>query len=308
MRKVGIVYDDIYLKHENPFGHPERTERLRSIMEALRGSDVWEQLVQIKPRKAAFEELEYVHSHSHVEHMKKFTGYADPDTYVSEGSLEAALYAAGGVMEAVDRCRAGEIGGAFCAVRPPGHHAERDGAMGFCLFNNVAVAARHAQKKGYEKVFIIDFDVHHGNGTQHIFEEDGTVFYFSTHQHPHYPGTGSQGETGRGAGEGTTANYPMTPGSGDKDYYMVYHDILPGLMDSFAPDMVLVSAGYDLLHSDPLANIRISTEGLRTILHGILSYRPEGREIPAVFALEGGYDVDALAQAVLLTIRELISS
>jgi acetoin utilization deacetylase AcuC-like enzyme len=308
VKKVGIVYDDIYLAHENPFGHPERTERLKSIMETLRGSDIWEQLLEIKPRKATFEELEYVHSHAHVEHMKRFTGYADPDTYVSEGSLEAALYAAGGVMEAVDRCRAGEIGGAFCAVRPPGHHAERDRAMGFCLFNNVAVAARHAQKKGYEKVFIVDFDVHHGNGTQHIFEEDGTVFYFSTHQYPHYPGTGSQDERGRGAGEGTTANYPMTPGSGDKDYYLVYHDILPGLMDSFAPDMVLVSAGYDLLHSDPLANISISSEGLRTILQGILSYRPEGREVPAVFALEGGYDVDALAQAVLLTLRELISS
>lgn len=235
--------------------------------------------------------------------MKTFLGYADPDTYVSEGSLEAALHAAGAVLEAVDRVEKGEIDRAFCAVRPPGHHAEADRAMGFCIFNNISVGARHAQRAGFRKVFIVDFDVHHGNGTQHIFEEDDTVFYFSTHQYPHYPGTGSQGEKGRGKGLGATANYPMPSGSGDREYFLIYHDILPGLIRDFAPDIIMVSAGYDLLSGDPLASTRISGEGIRDIVEGILS----ARQVPAVFSLEGGYNLRELADSVLLTLRVLLS-
>jgi acetoin utilization deacetylase AcuC-like enzyme len=181
MKKVGFVYDDVFLEHENPLGHPESKERLIHILRALKGSDIWDSLTHIKPRKATEEELLYVHTQKHVEAMKNNTGYADPDTYISPGSCNAALHAAGAVIEAIDGCQRGEIYRAFCAVRPPGHHAEAGRAMGFCLFNNVAVGARHAQRVGYEKVFIVDFDVHHGNGTQHMFEEDDTVFYFSTH-------------------------------------------------------------------------------------------------------------------------------
>jgi acetoin utilization deacetylase AcuC-like enzyme len=163
------------------------------------------------------------------------------------------------------------------------------------------VGARYAQRAGYRKVFIVDFDVHHGNGTQHVFEEDDTVFYFSTHQYPHYPGTGGLMEKGRGKGAGFTANYPMAAGSGDKEYFMVYSDILPGLIRKFEPDILLVSAGYDIHGGDPLAQIRITAEGLRAIVRGILS----GAEVPAVFALEGGYDLRALADSVLLTVRIL---
>jgi acetoin utilization deacetylase AcuC-like enzyme len=207
-------------------------------------------------------------------------------------------------MEAVDRCKSGEIESAFCAVRPPGHHAEAARAMGFCIFNNVAVAARYAQSVGYEKVFIADFDVHHGNGTQHIFEEDSTVYYFSTHQWPHYPGTGSEIERGRGEGEGFTYNIPMSSGSGDSEYTTAYNDVLPGLMDEFSPDIVLVSAGYDIHSRVPLSQISVSTEGVRNIVRGILS---GARGKPAVFALEGGYDLSALADAVVATVDELLA-
>jgi acetoin utilization deacetylase AcuC-like enzyme len=185
VKKVGFLYDDIFLKHEMPPGHPESPQRLVHILDTLRNSDFWNQLIHIRPRRALEEDILRVHTSKYFESIKSFTGFYDGDTYVSEHSFEAALFSAGAVIEAIDKCKSGDIERAFCAVRPPGHHAEADKAMGFCIFNNIAVGARYAQKIGYRRVFIIDFDVHHGNGTQHIFEEDDTVFYFSTHQYPH---------------------------------------------------------------------------------------------------------------------------
>jgi acetoin utilization deacetylase AcuC-like enzyme len=300
--KVGFVYDDIFLTHETPWGHLERKERLISIVNALKSSSLWDQLTHIKPRKASLEELEMVHSHSYVEKIKELRqGYLDPDTYLSKGSFEAALYAAGAVIEAIDRCRNGDLRRIFCAVRPPGHHAERDRAMGFCIFNNIAVGARYAQKIGYRKVFVIDFDVHHGNGTQHIFEDDDTVYYFSTHQYPHYPGTGRESETGQGRGKGFTTNVPMPYGSGDDKYFSTYNNVLPELMKQFSPDLVLVSAGYDIREEDPLSGIEVSDEGIRNIVRGTLSY-----PAPAVFTLEGGYNLDALSRSVVITIEEMM--
>lgn len=300
--KVGFLYDDIFLKHETPQWHPERKERLIHIVEALKGSGLWNRLVHIRPRKAGFDDVEMVHSPDYVQRVRGFgQGYLDPDTYVSEGSIEAALFAAGAVIEAVERCKKGEIERAFCAVRPPGHHAEADRAMGFCIFNNVAIGARYAQEIGYGKVFIVDFDVHHGNGTQHIFEQDDTVCYFSTHQYPFYPGTGGDSESGTGRGNGFTYNFPMGSGSGDKDFSHIYTDVLPGIMKEVDPDIILVSAGYDVLKDDPLAAIRVSDEGIRSIVRGILSF-----PAPAVFVLEGGYDLTALARAVIVTIEEMM--
>lgn len=302
MKRVGFVYDDVFLRHETPKWHPECKERLIAVLSTLRDSPQWTRLIHITPEKAGFDDIETVHTRTYLEKVKRMgEGYLDPDTYLSKGSLDAALFAAGAVMEAVQWCRKGDIERAFCAVRPPGHHAEADRAMGFCIFNNVAVAARFAQKIGYKKVFIVDFDVHHGNGTQHIFEGDDTVFYFSTHQYPHYPGTGRDSELGTGKGRGFTYNIPMASGSGDREYISAYSELLPPLIQRFGPDIVLVSAGYDIHKDDPLAAIRVSDEGVRIIVRSILSF-----PAPAVFTLEGGYDLDALAASVLITLEEMM--
>ncbi len=303
MKKTALIYDDIYLKHASQSGHPESPERLISIIDTLRGSDIWDSLIHLSPRKATDEELLSVHTVEHIERMKNLVGYADPDTYISEHSLEAALYAAGAILVAIDSCRSGDIERAFCAVRPPGHHAEADRAMGFCMFNNAAVGARYAQKLGYRKIFIIDFDVHHGNGTQNTFYGDPDVFYFSTHQWPHYPGTGRLEETGTNGAMDTTANFPMQAGAGIKEYGVIYNDILPEKISRFDPDMIIVSAGYDLLAQDPLSGIRITDEGISTIVSAIV----KSKDVPAVFTLEGGYDLEALAGSVLTTIKNLLS-
>ncbi len=307
MRKVGFVYSPVFLKHATPFGHPESKERLTAIIDILERAPFWKDVVLIEPSKAEYNDIELVHTHSYIEEVKNFgTGHLDPDTYLSKDSLEAALYAAGAVIKAVDQCKAGEIHRAFCAVRPPGHHAEAGRAMGFCIFNNIAIGARYAQKAGYRKVFIVDFDVHHGNGTQHAFYEDDTVFYFSTHQYPHYPGTGSGSEHGKGKGEGYTYNIPMRAGSGYKEFFAAYREVLPGLVRGFAPDILLVSAGYDIHANDPLAGLRVSDEGISTIVSGILLSPPDPENTPVIFALEGGYDLDALGNSVRITIEEML--
>jgi acetoin utilization deacetylase AcuC-like enzyme len=304
MKKVGFIYDDIFLKHEMPLGHPESGDRLISINDALKKSHFWNKLIHLTPEKAMKEDIIAVHTGSYYEKILKFTGYYDADTFVSELSVEAAHFAAGAVITAVAGCRKGVIDRAFCAVRPPGHHAEANRAMGFCIFNNVAIGARYAQKLGYEKVFIVDFDVHHGNGTQHIFEEDDSVFYFSTHEYPHYPGTGSDMERGRDRGAGFTYNIPMPHGAGDKDYFSAFHDYLPLQVSNFRPDIMLVSAGYDLHVKDPLAGIRVTNEGILSIVRSII-HSCSG--VPHVFCLEGGYNLFSLSESVLITIEELFS-
>lgn len=303
MKKVGFIYDDIFLKHATPDWHPERKERLIQIVSTLKESALWEHLMHIKPLRATYEEIALVHTHNYINRIKTSgVGHLDPDTYMSEETLEAALYAAGAVIEAVEQCKKGEIKRAFCAVRPPGHHAEAEKAMGFCIFNNIAIGARYAQKRGYKKVFIIDFDVHHGNGTQHIFEEDDTIFYFSTHEFPHYPGTGKSSERGIGKGKEYTFNIPMPQGSGDKEYVTAYQSTLPPLVKTFEPDIILVSAGYDLHKNDPLSGIKVSDEGIRSIIHSILSCSSN----PFIFALEGGYNLSALGESVKITIEEML--
>lgn len=304
MKKVGYLYDDIFLAHQMPPGHPESSDRLKAINDALRKSSCWEDLIHIDPKKAGKEDILAVHTGPYYERVLKFTGYFDADTYISDRSVEAAHVAAGAVVDAVRHCRDGKIDRAFCAVRPPGHHAEKDRAMGFCIFNNVAIGARYAQKLGYSRVFIVDFDVHHGNGTQHIFEEDDSVFYFSTHEFPHYPGTGGDMERGRGRGTGFTYNIPMHHGSGDKDFYSAYHDYLPPKVRDFGPDIILVSAGYDLHARDPLAGLRVTNEGIRSIVRSIIGSCPS---VPQVFCLEGGYNLFSLSDSVVITIEELLS-
>lgn len=299
--RTAFLYDDIFLEHETPQWHPENRNRLISIVNRLKGSSLWEKLIHPEFDMAGIDDVLLVHTPGYVKRLEKFgEGYIDPDTYISQRSLEVALFAVGALKKGLNLCKEGEVRRVFCAVRPPGHHAEADRAMGFCIFNNVAIAARYGQKIGYRKVFIIDFDVHHGNGTQHIFEEDDTVFYFSTHEYPHYPGTGSSSEMGRGKGAGYTKNLPMESGSGDKEYLHVYREVLPGIIKGFSPDIILVSAGYDIRAEDPLSSIRVSDQGIRGIVQSILSF-----DLPVVFSLEGGYNLKALADSVLTTVEEM---
>lgn len=302
-KKVAFIYDDIFLKHETPYGHPESKERLVAIVNHLKNAGLWDKLIHIKPRKATEKEIALVHEPRYIEKIKNSpAGYLDPDTYLSKDSYEVACYAVGAVLNAVDGVINKDFDRAFCAVRPPGHHAEADYAMGFCIFNNVAVGAAYARSKGLKKIFIVDFDVHHGNGTQHIFEDDCSIFYFSSHQFPFYPGTGREIETGRGQGQGCTYNVTLRAGSGNRDYLMVFQDILLQKIRSINPDLIFVSAGYDIHKDDPLSYINVSTDGVRSIVKSIL----ESTDAPKIFVLEGGYNLQALSESVKVTLEEML--
>jgi acetoin utilization deacetylase AcuC-like enzyme len=306
MKRVGFIYDDVCQRHEPPVWHPDSKDRLAAIHTVLKSSSLWPDLIPLKPRRAGNDDIARVHTREYIEKIRNFgAGELDPDTFLSAGSYEAALHAAGAVMEAVDQCLKGTIERAFCAIRPPGHHAEANQGMGFCIFNNVAVGARYALAQGYKRVFIIDFDAHHGNGTQHIFEEDDAVFYFSTHQYPYYPESGKDMERGIGKGTGFTYNVPILAGSGDKDYIYVYQNILPSIIQRMNPDMILVSAGYDIHVNDPHANIRVTHEGIRDIVRSILQ-SCSGASCPVIFVLEGGYDLPSLCDSVKITIEEML--
>lgn len=310
--KTGLVYDAIYLKHDTGAGHPERPERLTAIVDRLAQKGLLTNLVTLKPAAASLEWLITVHSLAYVERVRKScregNGFVDtPDAPASRDSYEAALHAVGGVQCAIDAVIEGRIRNAFCAVRPPGHHALRDKAMGFCLFNNVAVAAKYIQKKHQlGKVLIVDWDVHHGNGTQAVFYDDPTVLYFSTHQSPFYPGTGSAEEKGAGKGVGFTHNVPLAAGCGDDDYRRVFVEQLRSAAAAFKPDFVLISAGFDAAKDDLLGRMNVTPEGfasLTRIVKGIAQEYCHGR---LVAVLEGGYNLESLAAAVEAHMRVLM--
>jgi acetoin utilization deacetylase AcuC-like enzyme len=297
---VAFVYDPVFLEHDTGPSHPESPDRLRSILRHI--EPFKETLLWLSPQNVPYELLSAVHSPEHIDTIEQASSRElsiDADTPTSLHSYEAALKAAGAGICAIDAFAADKSASAFAAVRPPGHHATRDQAMGFCLFNNIAVAARYAQEAGFEKVLIVDFDVHHGNGTQSIFYEDPTVFYLSTHQYPAYPGTGSRNERGLGEGEGYTLNFPLSAGSGDDDILGVYEEELPKVVAFFDPDIILVSAGYDLHRADPLASLEVTTEAIGDIVSSIM----ECAKVPKLFFLEGGYNLEALGESVARTLR-----
>jgi acetoin utilization deacetylase AcuC-like enzyme len=296
--KVGIVYDPVYLGHDTS-EHPENRQRLEAIVLRLKETGLWEKLVHIVPRSATFEEMRRVHSERHIRYVRDLAesggGQIDADTVVSLHSYEAALYAAGGVESAVDAVMDGEVASAFALVRPPGHHATRDQAMGFCLFNNVAVAAAQAlDKYSLQRVLILDFDVHHGNGTQDIFADEPRVNYISVHQSPLYPGSGSMEERG----VGNMFNIPLPHGCGDNEYSQVYDEIVFPLGRRFNPQLILVSAGFDAHWSDDIASMCLSTSGYSQITHRIKALAQECCGGKVVFSLEGGYNLEALAENV----------
>ncbi|MBC7228338.1 MAG: histone deacetylase [Thermoflexales bacterium] len=273
-------------------------------MAALRDTGVLEQLTPVEARPATEEELARVHTPSYIAQVRRVAerggGHLDADTYMNARSYDAAVMAAGGLLALVEAVVEGRVRNGFALVRPPGHHALPDRGMGFCLFNNVAVAARHAQTlPGIRRVFIADIDVHHGNGTQAVFEADPTVFYFSTHEYPYYPGTGHWSEAGVGEGEGSVLNVPLPAGVGDQGFARVYKELVWPLARRFHPDLILVSAGYDSHWQDPLAMMQLSLTGYARIARELVAMAEELCGGRVVFTLEGGYHLDVLAHGVL---------
>lgn len=313
MKKTGFVYDDKYLEHVTGDWHPENSDRLKAIVKGLEESGLLEKLIPIKAAPADQRWIEAVH---HVRYIMRFREACElgmPDFDHSENSIcrasyDAALHAAGGVLKAIDKVMEGEIDTAFCAVRPPGHHAEVDKAMGFCYFNNVAVGARYLQRQwNVERVAILDFDVHHGNGTEHIFEADPTVFYYSIHEHPSfaYPGTGRDFDKGVGEGVGYTLNSPILPGRSDMDYRRpLTEDLVPALKQ-FKPQFLLLSAGFDAHVDDLMSGVNLTTHGYDFISEAIMNIANAMTEGKVVSVLEGGYNLDILPLLVENHIKHL---
>ena len=306
---TGYVFHPIYLEHNDP-GHPERKDRLQSIMGSLESSGTLARLTPIEATPLDLELLSTRHDPNYIKQVEMVAesggGMLDPDTYVNAHSYEAALMAAGGLINAVEAVLLGQVDNAFALVRPPGHHALRGRGMGFCLFNNVALAAQYAIEKHHlSRILIADFDVHHGNGTQDAFYERADVLYFSTHQYPHYPGTGHWRERGQREGEGYTVNVPLPYGVGDEGYAQAFEEILLPLARRYNPQLILVSAGYDAHWADPLAGMRLSTTGFHRLTTTLVSLAEELCQGRLVLTLEGGYDLSALSHSVLATFAAL---
>ena len=309
---TGFVYDEIYLRHRTGEGHPERPERVSAIVRRLEKTGLLDRTVRLTPVPAAEEWLTKIHSPEYVRRARRSCreglAFLDSvDTPVSKESFEAAEAAAGGVLVAVDAVVEGKVQNAFCAVRPPGHHATKNRAMGFCLLNNVAIAARYAQgKRKLAKVLIVDWDVHHGNGTQAAFDDDPTVFYFSVHQHPFYPGTGTADEKGRGKALGTKLNVPLPAGSGDRDYQRAFEEKLRPAALAFKPDLILISAGFDAYEHDLLGGMKVSAEEFARLTRIVKQIAEETCRGRLVAVLEGGYNLDGLADCVEAHLRVLM--
>jgi len=310
-RPTGIVYDPLYLEHVTGPGHPERPERTLAVMRGVSAAERNVATVAITPRDATAEDLLLVHSAGYVERARRDCrdGYGElstGDTSVCECSYDVALRAAGGVLAAVDAVMSGSCRNAFCVVRPPGHHAGSERGMGFCVFNNVAIAARHLLRRhGLKRILIADWDVHHGNGTQDAFYDDPAVFFFSTHQWPLYPGTGAASERGVGEGQGYTMNVPVAAGSGRREIVGAFRERLVPAMESFRPQFVLVSAGFDSRMGDPLGGLLLTDDDfaeLTALLMDLADAHAQGR---VVSALEGGYSWEGLAAAAEAHVRAL---
>jgi acetoin utilization deacetylase AcuC-like enzyme len=312
MAKTGYLFDSIFLEHETGAFHPECPERLRAINDKLKKAGFYRDLVKISPKKPDMKYIEMVHTREYIQAMKEDIQCGKPavdygDTAVCTRSYDVAIMAVGGCLRVCDSVMKGDVTCAFCAVRPPGHHAERRSAAGFCIFNNIAIMTKYLQARhGLDRIAIVDWDVHHGNGTQHTFESDDSVLYISLHQYPHYPGSGSSMERGRGMGQGFTMNFPMPAGSGDKEYIALFDDGICPAIEKFDPQIILVSAGFDAHRADHLSSIKLSTEAYAEFTKRLMETAGKccGGKIIAV--LEGGYNLDALANSVAAVIRTFV--
>ncbi len=303
---TGLVLDERMLAHDPGRGHPERPDRLRALRHHLGAAP---SLVHIGARPASEDELLLVHTPSLVEQIAATAGrqcvVLDPDTRTSPGSWDAARLAAGGLIDLCEAVRAGQVQNGIALVRPPGHHAERERAMGFCLFNNVAIAAAHLRSRGVRRVAIVDWDLHHGNGTQHVFERDPDVLYVSTHQYPFYPGTGAVDEVGEGAGAGRTLNLPFPAGFGDHEFARAFDEVIVPVCRQFAPEFVLVSAGFDCDLRDPLGGLSVTPAGVAAMAQACIELAEECASGRLVAVLEGGYDLEAICDGVDVVLATL---
>jgi acetoin utilization deacetylase AcuC-like enzyme len=306
MKRTGFLFDDRYMLHDTGPDHPEAPERLRAAYEGVEKAGLLPKLILIQARRVEEKWLRTVHAEGHIRRFEEacLCGYGEfghPDNQLCTETFDTAMLAVGGVIEAAAMVMRGELDNAFCAVRPPGHHAEANKAMGFCYFNNVAVAARYLQLEwGIKRVGIVDFDVHHGNGTQHIFERDPTVFFYSIHEHPSfsYPGSGREFEKGEDEGYGYTLNSPMLPGQGDKEYMeTIERDLVPAF-DTFEPEFILVSAGFDAHMDDDMSYINLSTPCFSWIMQKILDLAEKHAKGRLISLLEGGYVIERLPELV----------
>jgi acetoin utilization deacetylase AcuC-like enzyme len=308
---LGYVLDEIFVQHRAPSGHPERAARAEAVRDALLAAHIASRATHVPPRPATDEELARVHTGTFLADLERTipgkSGWIDPDTYFSPGTWDAALAAAGSAAELATRVLAGELGQGLAVVRPPGHHATRDRAMGFCLLNNVAVAAAAARAAGAARIAIVDWDVHHGNGTQDIFWNDNAVLYLSVHQFPFYPGTGAPTEIGGPDALGTTINVGLPGGSRDDDYLAAFDHVLLPALARFAPDLILVSAGFDASIHDPLAGMRVTQAGFAAMARRLRRAAARFARDRIVAVLEGGYDLGGLAGGMTATLDALLA-
>jgi acetoin utilization deacetylase AcuC-like enzyme len=307
--RTGIVKDPIYLEHIRGVPHVETPQRLEVLYQMLE-DHLSDRLISIRPRAATPEELAYIHTLDHIKRIGSTAGKSfvslDPDTQTSAKSYEAALMAAGGLFALIDSLMAGNIDNGFALIRPPGHHTEANRAMGFCLFNNVALGAEYARKHhGLEKILIVDWDLHHGNGTQNSFWENDKVLYFSTHQYPYYPGTGALNEVGGKPANGFTVNCPLSSGYQDEDFAQIFERILLPIGRQFKPDLILVSAGFDTYYEDPLGAMLVTPKGFARMTRILMELAQEVCKGRLLLALEGGYHLEGLYLSVLAVLKEL---
>ncbi|HWO01075.1 MAG TPA: histone deacetylase [Blastocatellia bacterium] len=312
---TALIYDPSFLEHKTG-RHPENPQRLKVILSALQGDEtLWAKLQHLTPKAASDEDISRCHGHQLIDQLRtlceKSVPFVDLDTVISSESYQVARLAAGAAIAAVDHVFAGNASegrNAFALVRPPGHHATPNRAMGFCLFNNAAIAARYAQARyGAERVLIIDWDVHHGNGTQDIFYSDPSVFYFSMHQYPFYPGTGAARETGEGKGDGTTLNIPLSAGTARAAHHQAFIDALTSIQQAFPPDLVIISAGFDSRRGDPLGGLLLEDSDFREMTKEVMGLAERHASARVVSVLEGGYNLDALGETVRTHIEALSS-